>query len=58
MSFEVEMHQLVNPPLLPFMLFIKSVSSIKYLEVIIDQRLSWNAQLEKLMNKTRKLMWI
>lgn len=37
---------------------IEKVTSIKYLGVIIDQRLSWQPHIEQVINRTRKLNWI
>lgn len=37
---------------------IQQVTNIKYLGVIIDQRLSWYPQLENIMSRVRKLIWI
>lgn len=38
--------------------FINKVTEIKYLGVLIDQRLSWYAHLELLMSRMRKLIWV
>lgn len=37
---------------------INKVKSTKYLGIMIDQRLSWHAHIELLMNRVRKLIWI
>ena len=37
---------------------IKRVDCIKYLGVMIDQRLCWHAHLELISERTRKLIWI
>ncbi|KAG7309667.1 hypothetical protein JYU34_004157 [Plutella xylostella] len=37
---------------------ITKVSFVKYLGVIIDQRLSWHSQIEALAGRLRKLIWI
>lgn len=36
---------------------INKVSNIKYLGVILDQKLSWHPHLDLLMGRVRKLMW-
>lgn len=37
---------------------IAKVSQVKYLGVYVDQRLSWYPQLDHVINRTRKLIWI
>lgn len=37
---------------------ISKVEKVKYLGVIIDQRLTWHEHLELLTNRIRKLMWV
>ena len=36
---------------------IEKVSHIKYLGVIVDQRLSWHTHTDMVMARTRKLIW-
>lgn len=37
---------------------INKVSTVKYLGVMIDQRLTWFAQIDMISSRTRKLIWI
>lgn len=37
---------------------IQKVSSVKYLGIIVDQRLSWYPHLEVTIGRVRKLMWV
>ncbi|CAK1601973.1 unnamed protein product [Parnassius mnemosyne] len=37
---------------------IEKVSCIKYLGIMVDQRLSWHTQLEAIIGRIRKLIWI
>lgn len=37
---------------------IEKVSQIKYLGVIVDQRLNWHLQLEAVISRLRKLVWV
>lgn len=37
---------------------IRKVNNIRYLGVIVDQRLSWNSHIELIMSRTRKLIYI
>lgn len=57
-SFKIYIHNCCNQNLSCSCSNINKVNETKYLGIAIDQRLSWHAQIELMMGRTRKLMWI
>jgi hypothetical protein len=57
--FQIKMHRCGNINSLrcgcPF---LEKVNSLKYLGVIVDQRLSWHCHIDLVIARVRKLMWI
>lgn len=57
-NFKIQIHHCYDHSKTCSCIAISKVTDTKYLGVVVDQRLSWHAQIELMMGRTRKLMWI